>query len=322
MTTSRADRNPPIEIGGQRIRAGERRRFDLPAAWLPTRTQLHLPLTVMHGLKPGPKLWVSAAVHGDELNGVEIIARLLEQLEGPLKCGTLIAVPIVNVFGFIQQSRYLPDRRDLNRSFPGSKRGSLASRIAHLFLTEIVRRCSHGIDLHTGSADRSNYPQVRGNLDDPETHRLAAAFHAPVMLRSLIRDGSMRGAATRLGIPVIVYEGGEALRFNETAIQVGVRGVLGVMQELGLIRTRTSKKRRASVLLTSSAWIRARRGGLLRLAVDEGDSLEEGQSIGTIIDPFGEDPFVMKAPFKGLVIGKANNPVVHGGDAVVHLGRT
>ncbi len=319
-------RHPPFEIGGQRIRPGERLRFDLPVAWLPTRTPLSLPLTVMHGLRPGPRLWVCAAVHGDELNGVEVIARVLDALEGPLRSGTLITIPIVNVFGFIQQSRYLPDRRDLNRSFPGSKRGSLAGRIANLFMNEIVARCTHGVDLHTGSLEKTNYPQVRGNFHDDEALRLAHAFRAPVMLHSIIRDGSLRGAATRHGVPVIVFEGGEALRFNEYAIDVGVRGVLGVMKDLGLLgKTPAYKgrrpKRRPSFLVESSAWIRARRGGLLSLLVHGGELVEAEQPIGRITDPFGEDPFTLRAPYRGLVIGHTNNPVVHGGDAVVHLGQ-
>ena len=320
MTASKAERQPPLEIGGVEIPAGERRRFDIPAALLPTRTQLHLPLTVLHGLRAGPRVWLSAALHGDELNGVEIIARVLERLRSPLARGSLIAVPIVNVFGFVNQSRYLPDRRDLNRSFPGSARGSLAARIAHLFLTEIVRGSTHGIDLHTAAQDRSNLPQIRADLEDPETRRCAAAFGAPVMIDSRVRDGSLRAAAGKLGVPVLLYEAGEPNRFNAAAIDVGERGVLDVLAELDMIPKRR-RSPRTSLEVRESRWVRARRGGVLRLEVDEGDRVVRGQVLGTISDPFGEDRVQVKAPFDGLVIGRATSPVIHGGDAVLHLAK-
>lgn len=321
MTASKAKRVDPFEVGGYFIAPGQRLRFDLPVALLPTHTQLHIPVTVVHGAKPGPRVWLSAAVHGDELNGVEIIRRVLELVRDPLRCGTIVAVPIVNVFGFIQQSRYLPDRRDLNRSFPGSARGSLASRIAHLFMHEIVARCTHGIDLHTAAEDRSNYPQVRGDMVDPETLQLARAFGAPVTVHSPTRPGSLRGAATKQGKPVLVFEGGEAHRFNEPAIHVGVRGILGVLHSLGMIPRFSRGKRAETILVDESTWIRARRGGLLRLFVDEGDQVKEGEKMGTIGDPFGAERVAIRAPFTGVVIGKTNNPVVHGGDSVVHLGK-
>ena len=301
---------------------GQRVRFDMPVALLPTHTQLHLPFTVLNGLRPGPRLWVSAAVHGDELNGVEVIRRLLGRLDEPLRRGALIAVPIVNVFGFIQQSRYLPDRRDLNRSFPGSAQGSLAARIAHLFMTEVVAHSQYGVDLHTASGDRSNQPQVRGDLDDPETLRIARAFAAPVMVHSQVRDGSLRGAAMRRGVPVLVYEGGEAMRFNENAVRVGVQGVLGVMRELGLVRRKPKPANPwRSIRIDESRWVRARRGGLLRLEVKEGQIVGHRARLGAIGDPFGDEEVIVRAPFRGLVIGIAKNPVVHGGDGIVHVGR-
>lgn len=321
MTASKASRNEPFECGGYFVAPGQRLRFDMPVALLPTHTQLHIPVTVVNGLKSGPRLWLSAAVHGDELNGVEIISRVLNRLEDPLRCGTIIAVPIVNVFGFIGQSRYLPDRRDLNRSFPGSMRGSLASRVAHLFMTEIVARCTHGIDLHTAAVDRSNLPQVRGDMTDPETRKLAEAFSAPAMVQSPPRPGSLRGAATKRGQPVLVFEGGEAQRFNEPAIDAGVRGIFGVMHSLGMVPKSLRGKRFKTTLVEESSWIRARRGGLWRLLVEEGETVKSGEALGIIGDPFGADRITIRAPFDGIVIGKTNNPVVHGGDSLVHLGK-
>ncbi len=174
------------------VEPGQCQRLELPIARLPTHTMLSLPITIVNGVQPGPRLWLSAAIHGDEINGVEMIRQVLAQVDpGQLK-GTLIAVPIVNVFGFIEQSRYLPDRRDLNRSFPGSSRGSLASRLAHLFMQEVVSRCTHGIDLHTASQHRTNWPQIRANLQDRETHRCAQAFGTPVIIHAATRDGGAR----------------------------------------------------------------------------------------------------------------------------------
>lgn len=301
--------------------AGERVRFDLPAAKLPTHTELTIPLTVINGKRPGPRIWISAAVHGDELNGIEVIRRVLEGIRTPLPRGAIFALPIVNVFGFIGQSRYFPDRRDLNRSFPGSRSGSLASRMAHLFMTEIVSQCSHGLDLHTAAQDRSNLPQVRGNLTDAETLRIATAFAAPVMIHSPERSGSLRAAAASKGVAVLLYEGGEAQRFNESAISAGVRGVFGVLRELGILTPRKGRQRRSSLYLERSTWVRARRGGILRLSVNEGERVVAKQKIGQISDPFGEDPVELRAPHRGLVIGRTNNPVVHAGDAVVHVGK-
>ncbi len=321
MTASKVKpKAEPLDIGGHSVKPGERLRFDMPVAQLPTHTQLHIPVTVVHGRKPGPRLWISAAVHGDELNGVEIIRRVLEEIPETLNRGSVIAVPVVNVFGFIGQSRYLPDRRDLNRSFPGSLKGSLASRIAKLFMDEIVANSTHGIDLHTATSERTNLPQMRGNMDDPKVLAIAKAFGAPAMVNSPIRGGSLRASASRFGIPAVVFEGGEALRFNEDAIAMGVRGILRVMHELKMV-ARSPRQRTKPVLIEKTSWVRARYGGLARLDVAEGDIVEDGQRIGTVSDPFGADASDLRAPFRGLVIGRANNPVVYGGDPVVNIGK-
>jgi len=318
---SRVEEAPaPLRFDQQVVAPGERVRIDLPVAQLPTHTRVHLPLEVLHGRAPGPRLWLSAAVHGDELNGVEIIRRVLLRLPECLERGSVIAAPIVNVLGFLAQSRYLPDRRDLNRSFPGSPSGSMASRLAHTFLDHVVSNCTHGIDLHTGTLDRSNHPQVRGNLRDGETLRMAEAFAAPIMVESQLRRGSLREIAGRRGIPVLVYEGGEALRFNEDAVRLGVEGVLRVLGALGLGSFEVPAGR-PSLLVRRSTWVRARRGGLLRLEVSEGDRVARRQRLGQLSDPLGEDAVELRAPFDGIVLGLTRNPVVHGGDALVHLGR-
>lgn len=312
----------PLEIAGAVVPPGSRRRLDLAVARLPSQTELSLPITVVHGHEPGLRLWLSATIHGDEANGIEIIRQVLARLDPTRLRGTVIAAPIVNIFGFLNQSRYLPDRRDLNRSFPGSPRGSLAARLAHLFMTEIVSHCTHGIDLHTGSHHRKNIAQVRANLRHPVTRRLAKAFSAPVTVHAATRDGSLREAAAQRGIPVLLFEGGEAQRFDAAPIQAGVRGVLRVMDHLGMggIGRRPPRPAQPSIELESSRWVRARRGGILRLKTRLGEMVEPKQELGVIADSFGECPVRVRAPFAGLVIGLNLHPLVHQGDAVAHVG--
>ncbi len=312
----------PITIGGVTVRPGERCTIDLRITDLSTHTPMAMPIQVICGRKSGPTLFVSAAVHGDEINGVEIIRRVLKLSALKRLRGILIAVPIVNVFGFVSLSRYLPDRRDLNRSFPGSPRGSLASRLADLFLNEVAKPCSHGIDLHTGAVHRSNYPQIRANLDDPEAARMAESFGVPVAINASLRDGSLRQAAAAHGVSVIVYEGGEALRFDEFSIRAGVKGVTRVLRTLGMLppsKRRTSPL--APLLARSSTWVRAPASGILRASGALGQQVQEGVSLGAISDPFGENEFDIQSPADGIVIGRTNLPVVHEGDALFHIVR-
>ncbi len=225
----------PLKIGEVEVRPGQRVTVDLPVARLYTDTSLSMPVKVIRGRRAGPVLFISAAIHGDELNGVEIIRRLLKRPSIKSLRGTVIAVPIVNVHGFLDQSRYLPDRRDLNRSFPGSPKGSIAARLANTFLKEVVLKSDFGIDLHTGAIDRSNLPQIRANLDDPAVTELAQAFGAPVIVNANMREGSLRACAAGHGIPVMIYEAGEALRFDEVCIRAGIRGILQVMRKLDML---------------------------------------------------------------------------------------
>lgn len=315
-------RRPSIEIGDTVIAPGERRTIDLPLAALSTHTEMTMPVQVIHGRQDGPRLFVCGALHGDEINGVEIIRRLLNLSALKRLRGTLIAVPIVNVLGFVSQSRYLPDRRDLNRSFPGSTRGSLAGRLARLFLDEIVSKSTHGIDLHTGALHRDNFPQIRGNLEDPETDRMARAFGVPAIINTGFREGSLREAAQKRHVPVIVYEAGEALRFNESCIRAGVTGVTNVMRALGMLADR----RRASapqhqIVIGSSTWVRAPQSGLVRTEVALGKQVSRGETLAVVADPFGENEETIVSPDDGLVIGRTNLPVAHEGDALFHVAR-
>ena len=308
-----------IEIGGSVIPPAKIQRIEIPIARLPTQTLITLPVTVINGSYQGPKLWLSAAIHGDEINGVEIIRQVLQKISPSLLKGTLIAVPIVNIFGFIEQSRYLPDRRDLNRSFPGSKRGSLGSRLAHLFMKEIVSKSTHGIDLHTASDHRKNLPQIRANLHDIQTYECAKAFAAPVTIHSQTRDGSLREAAAKQGIPVLLYEAGEALRFDENAIKVGVEGIMRVMASLNMYPLETYLEPRPVLEVNQTKWVRAARSGILRLYVELGQKVIKKQLLGVISDAFGEKNTTVNAPCAGMVIGSLQNPLVNQGDAIVHL---
>jgi predicted deacylase len=280
-----------------------------------------MPVQVLHGRKEGPVVFICAAVHGDEINGVEVIRRLARL--GTLRRlkGTLIAIPIVNVFGFHNRSRYLPDRRDLNRSLPGSKRGSIAGRLGHLFFDEIVQHCDLGIDLHTAAIHRDNLPQIRADLLDPILRPLAEAFGAPVVLHSDLMDGSLRRAAAELGIPVMVYEAGEALRFDEISIRIGVRGVVNVLRRLAMLPA-AKRPVRPPAVLRSSLWIRAEQSGILRTVCPLGCAVSKGSVLGLISDPLGERETPITAPVDGVLIGRTNLPLVYGGEALFHLGRT
>ncbi|NJK38258.1 MAG: succinylglutamate desuccinylase/aspartoacylase family protein [Oscillatoriales cyanobacterium RM2_1_1] len=308
-----------IEIGGIQVPFATKKLIEIPVARLPTQTMISLPVIVINGICQGPRLWLSAAIHGDELNGVEIIHRVLQYIIPEQLRGTIIAVPVVNVFGFIEQSRYLPDRRDLNRSFPGSSRGSLASRLANIFMEEIVNQATHGIDLHTASAHRINLPQIRANLDDPQTYACAKAFGASIMIHSQTRDGSLRQAATRQGIPVLLYEAGEALRFNTHAIRVGVAGILRVIATLDMYTFSARFAAIDPIEVRETRWVRASRSGILKLKVALGDQVSQKQTLGIIADAFGETSTQLRSPCDGLVIGNQQNPLVSQGDGIVHL---
>lgn len=312
-----------FELAGEKIAAGRRATIAVALPNLSNYTPMSMPVHVRHGRRDGPVVFLSAAIHGDEINGIEIIRRVLKSSALKNLRGTLVAIPIVNVFGFLTHSRYLPDRRDLNRSFPGSKRGSLTSRVAYVFGEEIVRKCTHGIDLHTGANHRINHPHLRADLDDPETERLARAFGTPVVINANLRDGSLRQFAAEHGIPTLLYEAGEALRFNKLAITAGVKGVLNVLRELGMIRRASPARKSALTVIEarSSSWVRAPVSGVLRLLVEHGARVEKGDRLGVLSDSLGENEHLVIAPGAGIVIGHTQLPVINEGDALFHVAR-
>lgn len=313
------EKNKPITIGGVVVKPGQRVSINLPVANLYTSTSLNMPVKVLCGRRAGPVVFVSAAIHGDELNGVEIIRRLLKRKALRSLKGTLIAVPIVNVHGFIDQSRYLPDRRDLNRSFPGSAKGSIASRLANTFLKEVVFKSEFGIDLHTGAIDRANLPQIRANLDDPRVPELASAFGAPVVVNAMLREGSLRACAADHDIPVMIYEAGEALRFDEISIRGGIRGVLQVMRKLGMLPPSERTTPEKVVIARSTSWVRASTSGIVTHAVALGTRVKENDRLALISDPLGDFEEAIYAPFDGIVIGSSRLPLAHEGNALFHL---
>lgn len=309
-----------ISVGGVSVAPGEHKVVDLPVANLYTHAQLALPVHVINSKREGPTLFLTAAIHGDELNGVDVIRRVLKLKELKRLRGQLLAVPIVNVFGFIYRSRYLPDRRDLNRSFPGREKGSIAARLANIVATEIIMQSDFGIDLHTGAIERSNLPQIRGNLSDPKVLELAQVFGTPVIIDATLRDGSLRAFAAEHEIPMLLYEAGEALRFDKVAIKAGVQGVRRVMRELGMLPAKASRSPKITPVIShATSWARAPCSGIVHSKSQLGERVSSDQVLAVIGDPFGESQSDVLATKAGVIIGKSNSPLAHEGDALFHI---
>jgi len=310
-----------LVIGGESVAPGEQRIVELALPPLITHTDLDMPVHVIRGKRSGPRLLVCAALHGDEINGVEIIRRLVNHKALARIRGDLLAIPIVNVYGFIHQTRYLPDRRDLNRCFPGSEKGSMTGRLAHLFLSEIVGKCTHGIDLHTAAIHRDNLPQIRACLNHEATRHMASSFPVPVLLDAPLRSGTIRQAANQMGIPWLVYEAGEALRFDEVSIRAGVRGIIQVMREIGMLPKRKTSKTYEPQIASKSYWVRAVQSGIYRSILAMGAHVVKGDVLGLIDDPYGGSEIQVLAPTSGIIIGRTNLPLVYEGDALCHIAR-
>lgn len=308
-----------LSIAGQEIRPGEFKEIDINIARLPSHTQIDTPIYVSRGLEDGPVLALMAGMHGDEINGMEIVRRILDARLNQPKRGTVICMPIVNIYGFLNYSRDVPDGKDINRAFPGSRNGSLASRVAYHLMKEVIPFIDYGIDFHTGGAMRANYPQVRAVLRDPRNMELALAFSAPFTIDSPFRPNSLRKEASRLGKNIIVYEGGESLRFDNHAIEEGIAGTLRFMKYLKMIDW-ASDPREQNRVIWNTSWVRARHAGLFQSNVACGQLVHKGEWVGTITDPFGEFKEQIVAPETGYVVGLNNIPVVNAGDALMHLG--
>lgn len=306
-----------ITIQGETIAPGESLDINLGIARLPTYTPIDLPVRVIRAKRQGPVLLLTGGLHGDEINGVEIVRRMLLRKMLQPDRGTVIAIPLVNVYGFIQSARGVPDGKDINRSFPGSKVGSLAKRVAFTLMNEILPRIDLGVDFHTGGASRANYPQLRCLLDDRVSIEYCKAFAPPVALHSRLIDKSFRRAAARRGKPILVYECGEAQRFDEYGIEEGIGGTLRLMKSLGM--KNKAPEAGPTEAFMKSTWIRAGYAGLFRADIELGARVKKGQQVGRINDPFGYERFRVKTSREGRVIGLNNSPVVHKGDALIHL---
>jgi len=317
-------KNPDgFEIGGIRVARGKSKRTDITISHLYDQTEMQIPIEVIRGKEDGPILLLIGAMHGDEINGCEAIKRILshKKLLSTLK-GTIVAAPIVNVFGYNRNVRYLPDRRDLNRCFPGDPLGSLGAQIAHKFLHEVVMECTHVIDFHTGAIHRTNYPQIRAQLSSPEVHKLAMAFDMPVVLDASLRDGSLRKYLYSKDIPMIVFEGGEALRCEEDVVKAAMRGTFSVMESLGMLKSsllKLKKRKNPPFIACSSHWLRAPAAGSLRMNKLLGNHVNKGDLVGVISDPFGGNKSYVRAQHDGMIIGMLKLPLVNNGDAIVHI---
>lgn len=313
--------NKAFTLGETTVKPGESKYIELPLPGLYTHSNIFMPVHIICGNLDGPIMFISAAVHGDEINGVEIIRRLKKLSTLKRLKGTLITIPVVNVYGFINKSRYLPDRRDLNRSFPGSDKGSMASKLAYLFLHNISNRCDYGIDLHTAAISRDNLPQIRALLDSEETKELALAFGAPVVLDAPLRDGSLRAATVEAGTKVLLYEAGEALRYDEISIRAGVNGIINVMRKIGMLAASRKRVKIEPAVARSSKWVRATQSGILRSTNPMGHRINKGDVLGYVSDPFGEVELEVVSPVSGMVIGRTTLPLVHEGEAIFHIAR-
>ncbi|NCP10433.1 MAG: succinylglutamate desuccinylase/aspartoacylase family protein [Sphingomonadales bacterium] len=310
----------PFAFSGEQIAPGTVAMFDLPISRVSSGQIACLPVHVIHGRKPGPVLFVSAAIHGDEIIGVEIVRRLLKRIAPRSLAGTLLCVPIVNVFGFVANSRYLPDRRDLNRSFPGSPTGSLASQLAYIFHNEIVRRADFGIDLHSAAVHRKNLPQIRISEGSERAAEMALAFGAPAIIASQLRDNSLRKVARDTGVEMLLYEAGEGLRFDDYAIRTGVRGIMRVMNAMGMLQSkRLALPLPTPARSTRTGWLRAPQGGICLMERLSGDVVNEGQIVALVTDISGAEQAYLRAPCDGIIIGHATLPVVNRGDALIHI---
>lgn len=308
-----------VIIAGQSIRPGEFKEIIINIARLPSRTQIDTPIYVYRAPTDGPTLALTAGMHGDEINGMEIVRRIIDAGHHKVLRGTTVCMPIINVYGFLNYSRDVPDGKDVNRSFPGSRNGSLASRVAWHLTHDIIPFIDVGVDFHTGGAMRTNYPQVRCVMQDSRNVELAHAFHAPFTIDAPFRPHSLRQTAAKQGKNIIVYEGGESLRMDLPAIEEGINGTLRLMNHLHMIDWAPEPNTESKIVWNSS-WIRARTAGIFHPQVQAGDLIHKGQLVGSITDPFGEYHEQIKSPVTGYLVGLNNNPVVNAGDALMHMG--
>lgn len=308
-----------VVIGGTEIAPGEHQFVEINVARLPSGTLIQMPVHVFRSKNPGPVILLSGGLHGDEINGIEIVRRLVD---GPilknLMCGTVIALPIINVYGFLHFSRDVPDGKDVNRSFPGSPDGSLAAIVANLITKEILPVIDFGVDFHTGGASRTNHPQIRFAKEDEKGREIASIFGAPMSLHSGLIQGSLRATAKDFGKSIVVFEGGETLRLNEYVIEEAIKGVKRLLHHHGMCKQNPKAKKQH--FFSASTWVRADASGLFVHKKQAGQKVKKGQTIGWVHSPYNDYHYRIKCPVDGYIIGHNNFPLVHRGDAVFHIG--
>ncbi len=308
-----------IIINGKEVLPGQYKTFNISIARLPSRTEIEIPVMVHRSKKEGPVVLLSAGMHGNEVNGVEIIRRIIkEKIYNHIDKGTLILIPIINIYGFLHFRRTTPDGKDLNRSFPGSQNGSLASMIAWAVTNKILPLVDMGIDFHTGGDMRTNYPQIRADMSFNENEELACAFGAPFVMNMPVLDSTFRKTAQKQGKSILVYEGGESMRFDDFVIEQAIMGTKRYLNYLGMSKFEVSAPHYHHIHKTS--WVRARSSGMFRSLVQYGEKVKKNQIIGIITDPYGEHEQKQKSPNAGFVIGLNNISIVNKGDALFHIG--
>ncbi|NNE35751.1 MAG: succinylglutamate desuccinylase/aspartoacylase family protein [Rhodothermales bacterium] len=308
--------------GRKKVAPGERARFRLQAGESFTGVSVRLPIMVWRGKEDGPVLGITAAVHGDEINGTGVVRRLIEEPPFELKRGALILVPVVNIMGFERHSRYTPDRRDLNRTFPGSKKGSLTGRLAHLIMDEVVRRSDFIVDLHTAAVRRTNFPNVRADMEDPGCERLANAFGAEVIVNNTGPDGALRREACKAGCPTIILEAGEVWKVEPSVQDMSQRGLTHVMAELDMIDVTDDARPDTAphqMVVHGSSWVRAGNGGFLKFHVAPGETVQKDQPLATNSGLLGEEHETITSPHNGIVLGMTTMPAVSPGDPIIHI---
>jgi predicted deacylase len=321
---ARRPSSPPapgdLVIAGRAVSRGETQEIPLKISEFYTSNPVTIPLTVMRGVEEGPSLFLTAAIHGDELNGVEIVRSIIQELDHTKIRGTLLCLPVVNRFRFNRHSRYRPDRRDLNRHFPGDSTGSSAERIAAILFKQVVQRADYGIDFHTAAIGHTNLPHIRADLSRKEVRALARAFGTEIIVDAAGAAHSLRAAAVASGVPTVLYEGGETFRFQQREIRKGIVGVYNVLASLGMlpIPPRTPRFR---VIVKKTEWVRAEKGGILDLVAHAGELLYAGEPLAIIENPFGREVSTLPAPFTGLVLGTTTRPMVNPGDAIAHIAK-
>ena len=308
-----------ISIHGVKVKAGEKADIKIPIAKLPTHTVIDLPIFIRSSPIEGPVVLISGGVHGDEINGIATAKKLLEAFDRELELirGAVIVIPLVNIYGFLSNSRTFPDGRDLNRSFPGSKKGSLASRIAHILSEEILPWIDFGIDFHTGGRMISNHPQIRVDFKDKVGVELAKSFGTHYVVHSKHIDKSFRKTAYKGKKHLLVYEGGESMRLDPYAIEEGISGTKRLLHHLEMIHA--PQVPQTTLILKDSTWIRAKASGIFSCIAQLGDFVRKGELLATISDPYGKIEFTVKAPNSGYIINVNDAPIVYQGDAIYHI---